>query len=69
MRDSAAGVIRAAPRPWAARAAIRAAAVEAKPLKREAVVKMAMPVRNTRRRGSKSAIRPPIKRPPPDTRR
>ena len=50
--DRAAGVIRAAPRPWVARAAMSSAALLAKPLTREAPVKMVMPVRNTRCRGT-----------------
>ena len=51
IRESAAGVIRAAPRPWVARAAMSSPALPAKPLTSEAEVNTVRPVRNTRRRG------------------
>src|SRR4051794_2315388 len=53
MSDSAAGVMSAAPRPCAARAAMSSLAPPAKPDISEAVVNTAMPARKTRRRGSK----------------
>ena len=66
MIANAAGVISAAPKPWAARAPTSTPAVEANPLTRDAVVKTARPVIRTRRRDSRSAIRPPSSKPPPD---
>ena len=66
MIANAAGVISAAPNPCAARAPTSTPAVEANPLTRDAVVKTARPVIRTRRRDSRSAIRPPSSNPPPD---
>jgi hypothetical protein len=55
----AAGESIAAPRPWPARAANRAPAVPAIAEASEEAVKMPSPVRNIRRRPSRSAARPP----------
>ena len=66
MIANAAGVISAAPKPCAARAPTSTPAVEANPLTRDAVVNTARPVIRTRRRDSRSAIRPPSSNPPPD---
>ena len=66
MRDSAAGVRSAALRPWTARAATSSPVEPAKPLTMDAAVKRARPVRNTPRRDSRSEMRPPRSRPPPD---
>ena len=62
----AAGVISAAPSPCAVRAPINTPAVDAKPLTNDAVVNTVRPVSRTRRRDSRSAIRPPSSSPPPD---
>ena len=67
--ESAAGVINAAPSPWAARVVMRTPALAANPPINEAVVKTIRPMRKTRRRGSRSAIRPPSSKPPPETNR
>jgi len=69
MIANAAGVISAPPNPCAARAPIKTPAVEAKPLTSDAVVNTAKPVSRTRRRDSRSAIRPPSSSPPPDINR
>ena len=61
--DSAAGVMRAALSPWAARAAMSSVALLAKPLSIDALVNRVSPVRKTRRRDSRSAMRPPSSRP------
>ncbi len=66
IRDSAAGVISAAPTPCAPRARTISLALEANPLTSEAAVNTNMPVMKTRCLGSRSAIRPPRRRPPPD---
>ncbi len=64
--DSAAGEMIAAPRPWAARAAINWPSVAAKPAARDAAATSSSPEMNTRRRPSRSAIRPPSSRKPPN---
>ena len=64
--DSAEGVSSAALRPWTARAAMSWLPLSANPLTREATVNRPSPVRKTRRRESRSAMRPPSSRPPPD---
>jgi hypothetical protein len=56
MSASAAGVMRAAPAPWAARALISSPALPAKPDSSDAVVKMLMPGEEDARRGSRSVI-------------
>jgi len=69
MIANAAGVISAAPSPCAVRAPINTPAVDAKPLTNDAVVNTVRPVSRTRRRDSRSAIRPPSSSPPPDIKR
>ena len=69
MIANAAGVISAAPSPCAARAPINTPAVDANPLTSDAVVNTVRPVSRTRRRDSRSAIRPPSSSPPPDINR
>ena len=64
--DSAAGETIAAPRPWAARAAISCPWVDAKPAASEEMATSASPAMNTRRRPSRSAARPPSSRKPPN---
>ena len=59
MIASAAGESMAAPRPWPARAANSVAAPPASAEASEASVKTLRPARNTRRRPSRSAARPP----------
>ena len=59
MIDSAAGESMAAPRPWPARAANSAPAVPAMAEANDETVKTPRPVRNIRRRPSRSAARPP----------
>jgi hypothetical protein len=66
MMDRAAGVMRAAARPCPARAAMSCPALPANPLAMEATVKTVRPVRNTHLRDSRSAMRPPNSRAPPD---
>ena len=66
IRESAEGVRSAALRPWTARAAMSCAPLSANPLTSEATVKRARPVRKTPRRDSRSEMRPPRRRPPPD---
>ena len=66
--ESAAGEMIAAPRPWAARAAISCPSVEAKPAASEATATSIRPAMNTRRRPSRSAVRPPSSRKPPKVR-
>ena len=50
MIASVVGVTSAAPRPWTARAAISTSALPARPATSEAAVKIASPIRNSRRR-------------------
>ncbi len=64
--DSADGVSSAALSPCTARAAISWLPLSANPLTSEATVNRLSPVRKTRRRESRSAIRPPKSSPPPD---
>ena len=64
--DSAAGASSAPPRPWVARKAISEPADQAKPASSELTVKRAMPAMNSRRRPSRSAMRPPSSRKPPN---
>ena len=66
--DRAAGVISAAPTPWKARAPIRVASVLERPAISEAAEKRATPVMNTRRRPTRSAMRPPSSSRPPKVR-
>ena len=63
--ESAAGEMIAAPRPWAARAAISCPSVAAKPAASEATATSISPAMKTRRRPSRSAVRPPSRRKPP----
>ncbi len=65
MIESAAGEMIAAPKPWTAREAISTPSDEASPQANEAVVNTITPARNTRRRPSRSAARPPSSRNPP----
>ena len=62
MIDSAAGESIAAPRPWPARAANSVVASAASAVASEEAVNTVRPVRNTRRRPSRSAARPPRSR-------
>src|SRR3954453_18010771 len=64
--DRADGVSRAALRPWMVRVAISWLPPWAKPLNSEATVNRARPVRNPRRRDTRSAMRPPSRSAPPD---
>ncbi len=64
--DSAEGVMMAAPKPWIARETISMVSLWARPHSSEASVKRATPTRNTRRRPSRSAARPPSSRKPPN---
>src|SRR3954470_8733401 len=66
--DSAAGEMIAAPSPWSERAAIKDPSDQARPASSEARVKTTMPTRNSRRRPSRSAARPPRSRKPPKNR-
>src|SRR3954468_24445347 len=66
--DSAAGERIAAPRPWSARAAISWPSFCDSPPSSEARAKRMRPAVNTRRRPSRSAMRPPSSRKPPKTR-
>ena len=69
MIDRAAGVMRAAPRPCAARVPMSSPALPAKPDSSDATVNTPIPTRKTRLRGSRSATRPPSSRPPPEVSR
>ena len=64
--ESAAGASSAPPSPWVARKAISDASDQAKPASSELTVKRATPAMNNRRRPSRSAIRPPSSRTPPN---
>ncbi len=64
--ESAAGEMIAAPRPWTARALIRTPELLAKPQTSEASVNSVRPTRKIRLRPSRSAIRPPSRRKPPN---
>jgi hypothetical protein len=55
----------AAPRPWTARAPNSTPALLARPQTSEASVNSTRPTMKTRRRPSRSAIRPPSSRKPP----
>src|SRR4029079_12921404 len=66
MSARADGVRRAALRPCIDRVAMSCPPVSANPLNSEATVNRARPVRKTVRRDSRSAVRPPSRRPPPD---
>src|SRR3954454_17533494 len=66
--ESAAGERMAAPRPWTARAATSQPGLWARPPASEASEKRMRPATNTRRRPSRSAMRPPSSRKPPNTR-
>jgi hypothetical protein len=63
------GSIKAAPSPWTAREAMRAAPVDARPHASDAAVKMKRPSKNIRRRPTKSASFPPVSRNPAYTSR
>ncbi len=63
--DSAADAVRAAPKPWAPRAATRTPSVVDRPATREDPAKTMTPVTNTFRRPRRSAARPPRSRNPP----
>ena len=63
--ESALGAMIAAPRPCAARAAISAPSLGAKPANSEATATMIRPAMKIRRRPSRSARRPPSSRKPP----
>jgi hypothetical protein len=63
--ERAAGIISAAPRPWAARIAIRSASPPASAQPSEAAVNTPSPSISIRRRPSRSAKRPPSSRNPP----
>jgi hypothetical protein len=63
--ESAAGEMIAAPSPCAALAAISWPSVAAKPAAREATATSISPAMKTRRRPSRSAVRPPSRRKPP----
>jgi hypothetical protein len=64
--DSAAGVIIAEPSPCSAREPISAVSLQARPESNDAKLKTTSPTRNTRRRPSRSAARPPSNRKPPN---
>src|ERR671927_706020 len=64
--ESAAGEMIAAPRPWTAREAISTPALLASPHVSDAAVKRISPTTKIRRRPSRSAIRPPRRRKPPN---
>ena len=66
--ESAAGEMIAAPRPWAARAAISWASFDAKPAASDAAATSSKPAMNTRRLPSRSARRPPSSKKPPKVR-
>ena len=66
MIDSAAGETIAAPRPWTARAAISHVSDCARPPASEASENTTSPSMNIRRRPSRSAIRPPSSKKPPN---
>jgi len=63
--DSAAGVIIAAPSPWASRAPISMAALAASPPASDDSPNSAVPAISIRRRPNRSAARPPTSRNPP----
>ena len=63
--ESAAGEMRAAPRPCNVRAAISDASDQASPARSEASVNRTRPTRKSRRRPRRSAARPPRRRNPP----
>jgi hypothetical protein len=63
--DSAAGVIRAAPIPWASRAPTSVPAFGAAPPRTEVIANTAVPMTSVTRRPSRSASRPPSSRNPP----
>ena len=65
---SAAGDSNAPPSPWTARAAIRNSGEFAKPATSEVTPNKSRPATNTRRGPSRSAIRPPSSRKPPNSR-
>ena len=65
--DSAAGDTIAAPRPWNARATMSWMSVCASPPASEATPNRIRPEMNMRRRPSRSAMRPPSSRKPPNT--
>ena len=65
--ESAAGASSAAPSPCRPRKAIREPDDQARPLSREKTVNTAMPAMKMRLRPSRSAIRPPSSRTPPNT--
>ena len=64
--DSAAGAISAAPRPCSARAAMSCVSVAERPPSSDAIENRTRPYMNSRRRPSRSAIRPPSSRKPPN---
>src|SRR3954447_5647868 len=64
--ERAAGESSAAPSPWRARKAINDPSDHASPSRSEANVKSARPAMNRRRRPSRSAMRPPSRRKPPN---
>ena len=64
--DSAAGETSAAPSPWRARKPIREPSDQASPSSSELAVKSASPAMNRRRLPSRSAMRPPSSRTPPN---
>src|SRR4051812_1905315 len=66
MIDRAAGEMIAAPSPWSARAPTRTPSDHANPQRNDAIVNTTTPVRKTRRRPSRSAIRPASRRKPPN---
>jgi hypothetical protein len=67
MIDSAAGEIRAAPKPCSARAPMSMPSLVASPSSRDAPVKITRPTRNNRLRPRRSPARPPSSRKPPKT--
>ena len=64
--ESAAGEMIAAPMPCTARAPIRTPMLPARPQTSEAIVKRVRPTRKMRLRPSRSAMRPPSSRKPPN---
>ena len=64
--DSAAGESSAAPSPWRARKAISEPSDQASPSSSELTLKSVSPAMNRRRRPSRSAMRPPSSRTPPN---
>ena len=65
MIDNVAGEMKAAPRPWNARAVMSIAAEPASPQVSEATVNSARPTMNIRRRPRRSPARPPRSKKPP----